>query len=56
MSDTLIAILILPFLIVLTVALECTRIGCTRLSRKVREKREGAATENRSRVGARAEG
>ena len=30
MSDTTIAIIILPFLVALTVALECTRIGCSR--------------------------
>jgi hypothetical protein len=39
MSDTAIAFLILPFLVVLTVALECTRIGCSRVVRKLREPR-----------------
>lgn len=36
MSDTTAALLILPFLTVLVVALECSRLGCTRLSRWVR--------------------
>lgn len=36
MSDTAIAILILPVLIALTVVLECTRVGCTKLSRHLR--------------------
>lgn len=40
MSDAAIATAILPFLIALTVALECTRLGCTRLSRYFRENRE----------------
>jgi hypothetical protein len=41
MSDTMIAVVILPFLIGLTVVLECTRVGCTRVLRHVREaKRE----------------
>lgn len=40
MSDVAIAFLILPFLVVLTIALECTRIGCSRLMRKVRVARE----------------
>lgn len=39
MSDTTVAILILPVLIALTLALECTRVGCTRLSRRLRENR-----------------
>ncbi len=39
MSDTTIALVILPFLVVLTVALECTRIGCSRIMRKLREPR-----------------
>ncbi len=39
MSDATIAIVILPILIALTLALECTRVGCTLLSRKLREAR-----------------
>ena len=39
MSDTVIAFLILPFLVALTVALECTRVGCSRVIRKLREPR-----------------
>ncbi len=39
MSDTTIAIIILPFLVALTVALECTRIGCSRIIRRLREPR-----------------
>ena len=56
MSDTTIAILILPFLIALTVALECTRVGCTKLARRVRGRRESVASAEESRVGARGEG
>ena len=55
MTDTTIAILTLPFLIALTLALECTRIGCTKLSQRRRAKREGAASVDGSRVGAGAE-
>ena len=40
MSDTTIAILILPVLVALTVALECSRMGCTKLSRHLRAARE----------------
>ena len=39
MSDTAIAIVVLPFLIVLTLALECTRIGCTWAARNYRTAR-----------------
>ena len=39
MSDTALAILIVPFLITLTAALECGRIGCTKLARHLRETR-----------------
>ena len=39
MSDTATAIIILPILVALTLLLECTRVGCTRLSRKLRESR-----------------
>ena len=39
MSDTMAAILILPVLIALTVALECTRHGCTWLHRRTRGRR-----------------
>ena len=49
MSDTTIALVILPFLIALTVALECTRIGCTKLARRLRESRGRAATRLLSR-------
>ena len=47
MSDTAIAILILPFLVVLTVLLECTRIGCTRMARKLRESRPESTHSSR---------
>lgn len=40
MSDTTIAILILPVLIVLTAALECTRAGCAKALRHRRSTRE----------------
>ncbi len=49
MSDTTIAILILPVLIALTLVLECTRVGCTRLARKLREARsprQGMQSQN----------
>ena len=36
MSETAAAVLILPSLAVLVLALECSRIGCTRLSRVLR--------------------
>ena len=45
MSDITIAILILPFLVLLTLILECTRVGCTRLSRHLR--RSGAKPQAR---------
>ena len=38
MSDTTIALLILPFLVVLTICLECTRVGCTKLFRHLRRR------------------
>ncbi len=34
MSETAAAILILPFLVMLTLALECTRIGCRGVVRR----------------------
>jgi len=41
MSDATIAIVILPFLVALTVVLECTRVGCTRVAQLVsRARRE----------------
>lgn len=43
MSDTAVAILVLPFLIALTVLLECSRVGCTRIARKLREARSQEA-------------
>ena len=42
MSDTAVAVLILPALIALTIALECTRVGCNKIARKLR------ATQSRS--------
>lgn len=39
MSDTTIAILILPFLALLVAVLECSRVGCTRVSRSLRTAR-----------------
>ena len=46
MSETTIAILILPVLIALTAVLECTRIGCTKLARHLRESRVQARVPN----------
>lgn len=37
MSDTTIAILIVPLLLGLTIVLECTRIGCTWLHRRAKQ-------------------
>lgn len=37
MSDTMVAILMLPVLALLVVALECSRIGCVWLVRRCRE-------------------
>ncbi len=39
MSDLTIAIVVVPFLIVLTLALECTRIGCSWACRSYRTAR-----------------
>ncbi len=39
MSDTLAAILILPTLAALVLVLECSRLGCTHLSRRLRKPR-----------------
>ncbi len=36
MSDLTIAIVVVPFLVVLTLALECTRIGCSWACRSYR--------------------
>jgi len=36
MSETTAAILILPSLAALVIVLECSRIGCTRLARRLR--------------------
>ena len=45
MSETLIAVTILPFLIALTVVLECTRVGCSRVARTLREARSRSSTQ-----------
>ncbi len=51
MSDTAIAIVVVPFLIILTLALECTRIGCSWACRSFRttraEDRDGAGERHR---------
>jgi hypothetical protein len=39
MSDTTAAIIILPVLAALVIALECSRVGCTRFSRFLRDSR-----------------
>jgi hypothetical protein len=41
MSDTMAAVLILPVLIALVIALECARTGCTWLHRRIRDRRAG---------------
>ncbi len=42
MSDTLAAIVILPFLAALVLVLECSRVGCTHLKRRVQRNRQTA--------------
>ena len=37
MSDITIAILILPLMTALVVALECSKVGCTRLKRRIQK-------------------
>lgn len=44
MSDTMAALLIVPFLIALVVVLECTRTGCTWLHRRYRAPRTEQAS------------
>jgi len=43
MSDTMVAILMLPVLILLVLLLECSRVGCTWLIKRHREARVKSA-------------
>ena len=48
MSDTLVAWLILPFLIILALVLEGLRVGCTKLTRTLKQRRKLDGVESKS--------
>lgn len=45
MSDTDVAILILPLMAAVVVVMECSRIGCTRLKRRLQKNRSSAVLD-----------
>ena len=46
MSDITIAIVILPLMAALVLVLECSRIGCTHLKRRIQKTRTSAPAES----------
>ncbi len=45
MSDTAVALVVVPLMVLVVVAVECSRIGCTRVSRYVRTTRNRAQAQ-----------